>query len=243
MHLSLEEHGCYLKMLMISWRSPDCRIDADDARIATMLGVTKRRWTEKLRPSMEGFFDVDGTVWNQKRLQKEFIASTKRKAKHATKSSKGGKAKALKEKKRGLPEANGRQAVGTACDVPSISISISNSTEDTPPSSEYRAGTPFGHEYETTTWKLGEKVVGSGMVGKAIKAGVTERDVLAMLDRTAEIPEARRSAYFAGCLRDYEPTPVLSEADKLDIEQAAQRQRDYDQATAEMGGEWWKHEQ
>ena len=41
MHLSLEEHGCYLKMLMISWRSPDCRIDADDARIATMLGVTK----------------------------------------------------------------------------------------------------------------------------------------------------------------------------------------------------------
>jgi uncharacterized protein YdaU (DUF1376 family) len=70
MHLSLEEHGAYLKLLMIAWRTKDCALPDDDRRIATMLGVTAKRWTEILRPSIAPFWDIAEGRWTQKKLLK-----------------------------------------------------------------------------------------------------------------------------------------------------------------------------
>lgn len=69
MHLSLEEHGAYLKLLMIMWRTPDGWLDDDDKRLAMMLGVTVARW-RKLRATLGAFFIVDGGRLTQKKLQK-----------------------------------------------------------------------------------------------------------------------------------------------------------------------------
>ena len=33
-HLTTIEHGAYMLLLMVSWRSPDCRLPDDDAMLA-----------------------------------------------------------------------------------------------------------------------------------------------------------------------------------------------------------------
>jgi uncharacterized protein YdaU (DUF1376 family) len=69
MHLSLEEHGAYLKLLMIAWRSGDCSLPDDDHRLATMLGITAFRW-ERLRAAIAPFWDIAEGRWTQKKLLK-----------------------------------------------------------------------------------------------------------------------------------------------------------------------------
>jgi|GEM_PF-1985025 len=74
-HLSLEEHGAYLQLLMIAWRTPNCALPNDDARIARMLGVTAKKWG-KLKPIVMAFWTLTDNGWEQKRLSKErrFVA-------------------------------------------------------------------------------------------------------------------------------------------------------------------------
>lgn len=74
-HLTLEEHGAYLQMLMIAWRSPACALPDDDARIAKMLGITPKKWA-RLRPAVMAFWTLCDAGWEQKRLSKErrFVA-------------------------------------------------------------------------------------------------------------------------------------------------------------------------
>jgi uncharacterized protein YdaU (DUF1376 family) len=69
-HLSLEEHGAYLQLLMIAWRLPNCALPDDDARIARILGITAGRWS-KLKPAVLGFWTSTDKGWVQGRLSKE----------------------------------------------------------------------------------------------------------------------------------------------------------------------------
>lgn len=87
--LSLEEHGAYLKLMMIAWRSPECGVPDDDRRIATMLGVTHSRWVKVLRPKMERFWTVSGGFLTQKRLTKEraYLDNKREQQRRAGKSS------------------------------------------------------------------------------------------------------------------------------------------------------------
>lgn len=69
-HLTLEEHGAYFKLLLIAWRSPHCALPDDDRRIATMLGITPKKWAA-LRPSVMAFWTRTEHGYEQKRLSKE----------------------------------------------------------------------------------------------------------------------------------------------------------------------------
>lgn len=69
-HLTLEEHGAYFKLLLIAWRSPHCALPDDDKRIATMLGVTAKKWAA-LRPTVMAFWTRTEHGFEQKRLSKE----------------------------------------------------------------------------------------------------------------------------------------------------------------------------
>ncbi len=69
-HLSLEEHGAYLQLLMIAWRIEGCCLPDDDARLARMLGVTAAKW-RKLKPSVMAFWTLQDGAWKQARLTKE----------------------------------------------------------------------------------------------------------------------------------------------------------------------------
>lgn len=72
MHLTLEEHGAYLRLLMLAWRTPDCTLPNDDKRLARMLGISTQRWS-KIRPAVMDFWSLENGVWTQKRLKKERI--------------------------------------------------------------------------------------------------------------------------------------------------------------------------
>jgi uncharacterized protein YdaU (DUF1376 family) len=85
-HLSLEEHGAYLKLLMLTWRNNGEALPDDDVRIARMLGVSVRHWKEKLRPVLAPFFDLVENRWRQKRLEKEWKFVSGQRQKQVTKA-------------------------------------------------------------------------------------------------------------------------------------------------------------
>lgn len=111
LHLSLEEHGAYLKLLMIMWRSDDGCILDDDRRISTMLGITLKKWTGKIKPAIWPFLEPksDGKV-TQKKLQK-----VRKNALHNSKQqSQNAKARWLKNKESDDAPASNRHCDGNA---------------------------------------------------------------------------------------------------------------------------------
>ncbi|AWI90560.1 hypothetical protein C0214_21425 [Methylobacterium sp. DM1] len=50
-HMTVEEVGAHIRLLVFAWRSPGCCLPDDDARLARMLGLTAKRWAA-LKPSV-----------------------------------------------------------------------------------------------------------------------------------------------------------------------------------------------
>lgn len=71
LHLSDAEHGLYLRLLMLMWRSPDCRLPNDDDWLARQLRKTHAEVTEYVRPLIKEFCQSDGNWITQRRLLKE----------------------------------------------------------------------------------------------------------------------------------------------------------------------------
>lgn len=86
-HLTNEEHGVYLRLLMFAWRSPDCRLPDDDKRISIMVGLTEKKW-KAMRPVIVAFWTVENGSWTQKRLTKErdFVRGKSQKNRDAAKA-------------------------------------------------------------------------------------------------------------------------------------------------------------
>jgi len=95
MHLSLEEHGAYLKLLMVTWRNNGTPLVDDNARLARMLGITVDRWRKKLRPVLEPFFDLSEGTWRQARLEKEWRMTQKFIESRRENGKKGGRPNSL----------------------------------------------------------------------------------------------------------------------------------------------------
>ncbi len=77
-HLSFEEHGIYLKLLMLMWRIPGCQLPNDEVWICRRLRVSKTQFNEQVKPLMEEFLDNTGNYITSRRLQREFTASKNR---------------------------------------------------------------------------------------------------------------------------------------------------------------------
>lgn len=71
-HLSDEEFGAYMRLLMLVWRSPGCRIPNDDDWIKRRLCRDEVEYRRVSRPILHEFFESSGNWWTQKRLKKEF---------------------------------------------------------------------------------------------------------------------------------------------------------------------------
>lgn len=69
-HLTNEEHGVYLRLLMFAWRSPDCALPEDDRRLAIMVGVTAKKWAS-LKVAVMAFWTLTDAGWQQSRLVHE----------------------------------------------------------------------------------------------------------------------------------------------------------------------------
>ena len=72
-HLTLEEHGAYLMLLMQYWTQGHSLLD-DDKRFAALLGVSLKKW-KSLRGSLEEFFLITDGVWEHKRVEKEMASA------------------------------------------------------------------------------------------------------------------------------------------------------------------------
>lgn len=87
-HLTLAEHGAYLLLLMIAWRTPDCALPNDDAWLGRVIGDPKN-WP-RLKHNVMAFWTLgeDGK-WHQKRLhgEREFVLAKSASAREAGKAS------------------------------------------------------------------------------------------------------------------------------------------------------------
>jgi uncharacterized protein YdaU (DUF1376 family) len=90
LHLSRDEHGGYLLLIMAYWRS-DNPLPDDDKKLAAIVRATPKEW-KTLKPVMAEFFDCSNGVWRHQRIDQELVAAG---ANRAQKSA-AGKASAVK---------------------------------------------------------------------------------------------------------------------------------------------------
>lgn len=80
MHLTTEEHGAYLLLIMAAWKA-DGGVPDDDASLAAITRLAPRRWAQ-LRGRLAGLFVVANGCWTHKRVAQELekAASKSKKA-------------------------------------------------------------------------------------------------------------------------------------------------------------------
>ncbi len=106
-HLTAQEHGAYLLLLMMAWRAPNCRLPDDDAKLAKWAGVDARTWS-RIKPTIMEFWTPESGHWTQRRLAKEreFVSM---RAEVARKNGKhGGRPKSLNTRAQENPAGSSR---------------------------------------------------------------------------------------------------------------------------------------
>lgn len=83
-HLSRDEHGGYLLLIMAYWRTGVPLID-DDKRLSSIVKATPKEWKE-LRPTLAEFFVVANGVWMHKRIEQELSSAVEKQTKAASKA-------------------------------------------------------------------------------------------------------------------------------------------------------------
>lgn len=96
-HLTCTEHGAYMLLLMSLWRNGGS-LPYDDRTLARHARCTKGQW-ERMRPVLIEFFDVSDDAISHGRLTAELTRHSDAVERQAQRSSNGGKAKALKNKR------------------------------------------------------------------------------------------------------------------------------------------------
>jgi uncharacterized protein YdaU (DUF1376 family) len=104
MHLSAEQVGAYMLLLMAMWNAGG-RLSDDDVKLARIVRMTVKRW-RSVAPDIMGFFSrSEGTV-THRRLSEEIEKSDRKSELRAAAGSNGGKAKALKEREARIANAS-----------------------------------------------------------------------------------------------------------------------------------------
>lgn len=95
-HLTTEQHGAYLLLLMTMWRA-DGRLPHDDRKLARLTGCTASRWA-KIKDDVLAFFVIDGDEITHGRLMFELEKASEKSIKRAEAGSLGGSVKSRKTK-------------------------------------------------------------------------------------------------------------------------------------------------
>lgn len=103
-HLTTEQHGAYLLLLMAMWRHGGS-LPNDQAKLARIARVNLRRW-HIVGADVMPFFEVRGEQIVQKRLEREHQKAHSLSEKRSVIGKLGGEAKALKSKEQALPIAS-----------------------------------------------------------------------------------------------------------------------------------------
>lgn len=76
-HLTYEQSGIYLALIVLMWRTPKCRVPNDDKWLAKHLHMTSTEVANDLKPLIKEFCQSDGFWITQKRLTREFLRAKK----------------------------------------------------------------------------------------------------------------------------------------------------------------------
>lgn len=173
-HLTTEQHGAYLLLLMTMWRNGGT-LPNDPRKLARIAGVNARRW-HILADDVMAFFDVVGDEITQNRLKREHEKAVSKREKRIASGSLGGKAKALKNNELALANAtaNGTANGYHSSEPESESEKKESSNDDSSPS----ATTPDDDEDDGFT-PLADKVKPPP---RRSRSGPTSADVQAAFD-------------------------------------------------------------
>ena len=122
LHLSTEQHGAYLLLLMTMWRAGGT-LPNDPAKLSRIARMTVGKWS-RVGPDVMAFFQIDGENITHGRLVFELTKAQEISAKRSELGKQGGAAKAMKYKKTGLAIATPTaQATAPARQWPGSAIS------------------------------------------------------------------------------------------------------------------------
>lgn len=99
-HLTTEEHGAYLLLLMCAWRNAGCELEDDNKSLARITGLTPARW-RRLRCRLEAFFVIEDGKWRQRKLSAVHDDVAARVARNRLNGARGGRALAAKRLQHG----------------------------------------------------------------------------------------------------------------------------------------------
>jgi uncharacterized protein YdaU (DUF1376 family) len=102
-HLSTEQHGAYLLLLMAMWRAGGTLPD-DHAKLARIVGLSAVKWARISADVLE-FFDTSNGVISHGRVQKEIEKYSQKSIIRRQSGARGGAAKALKNNNTGVANA------------------------------------------------------------------------------------------------------------------------------------------
>jgi uncharacterized protein YdaU (DUF1376 family) len=93
-HLSCEQHGAYILLLMTMWRAGGSLPD-DDVKLARIVRLSPAKWA-RISDDIKAFFDVSDGLLTQGRLAVELEKALQKSSKRSEAGAKGGHAKSLK---------------------------------------------------------------------------------------------------------------------------------------------------
>ena len=179
MHLTTEQHGAYLLLLMACWKLGGA-LPNDDEQLATITRLPIERW-RKLRPVIQKFWSVTQRTWTQKRLSLELSSALRRKRSATENGAKGGRPR--------KPDANltlnlnetGTKPDGQANDNPTESSSPSpspsplSSASPSPSTSSSQKGKSNALRAALPDWLPTEQWEAFVEMRQRIRAPLTER--------------------------------------------------------------------
>ena len=86
LHLSRDQFGAYMLILIATWRNNGQALPDDDRRMAHLTRATVKEWRTRLRPVLVEFFDISDGHWHQKRLEAEWADAIQKSTKQAIRS-------------------------------------------------------------------------------------------------------------------------------------------------------------
>lgn len=166
-HLTCEQDGAYLRLLMCLWRSGG-KLPLDHAKLARMCKLSPRKWAA-VWVDLEPFFDVSDGMISSARLAREIEEADRNFAEKSSLGVASGKSRVLKSLKSGRTTS------------PSESTSEDLFKNPTPPT-ETRLSVPeAARQAWDATPQLCRKRSSLGQLTKALEAAVNRRKNLAVI--------------------------------------------------------------
>lgn len=162
--LSDAEHGRYLRVLIVMWNAPRCRIPNDPAWIAAKTGRSVEAFEIEIKPILLRFCKTDGNCWWQVKL----LAEYERCERLSSRGSAGGKA--LANKKKGFSQTPARDSQQAHAPTPTPTPTLEEERKS--PASAADAALPDDLKrqlFERGRRVLGERDGGS-LTAKLLKA-------------------------------------------------------------------------